>query len=117
MEQGTKAAGNAIHAWGKCVAFRRGRCWCCEFAKSRENLQHNENLERPHSTLTDDNISDVDRIVKVRRPVKLKDISGENVILYGCVYDILRYRMVYCLGMPKYLEDMVKRIIKATICR
>ncbi|CAN8004188.1 unnamed protein product [Ixodes pacificus] len=101
----------------RCLDLRSVRWWCCEFDEGREDLQDNERSGRPRSSLTDDNVSRVDAMVKTDPRVHHKDISRELAFCKGVFTTSFKgslgCRNVSCLWVPKGLDDMMesKRMI------
>ncbi|XP_033609027.1 histone-lysine N-methyltransferase SETMAR-like [Cryptotermes secundus] len=97
----------------KCLALRSvWWWWCSKFTNGWEDLNDNERLGQPLTSLTLDNTARVDAMVKADWCVHLKVISKEPGILYGSVYNIIRdfsgYHKVSCPWVPKLLDDLNK---------
>ena len=83
--------------------------WVSQFADNRTSLDNSSNSGRPRTSVTDDNITRVETVIKDDRRRTVKDIAMELGISYGSVHDILHdtlgFRKVAARWVPRCLAE------------
>ena len=97
--------------------------WCQSFKTGRTSLDHAPGSGRPKSSLTEDNIARVDRLIREDRRICIRDLAYEldlsSTTVYRVVHQQLGYVKVSARWVPKLLtgDQKEKRVDACTTMR
>lgn len=102
-----------LSVYGENVMTRKQvSLWCTAFAEGRTNVEDDHRSGRPCSSSTDDNIAQVDNLIKADRRCKIRDIALELDISKTVAHEIVHEKLGYRKVSLKIACQIIKKMQK-----